>query len=421
MSIKFHEKNQAIYFGLQTASGDANKVATGSLGPTTAIACTEIASDTTRDTGSYQYLGDSLSRDEYTYEKDKYIDLGITTFQQVLSDMSVAIDPSTASIWKLFQCCGGNVVVDATTKEVYVDNASESPDYGTADVRFASPDDDTNDKLYKFWDLRGTVDVNASLGEVPTLKFSMKGNADDPVAVAKQAANFGYQTTRVASSVLYSTVKVAQLIDITTADAYATSLGTITSVAYARAQVVVTCQAAHSIPLGEIRRIRVSGLTPAELNGDFVAYALTTTKLMYYAKGISTNGTATGTATIAKASILPETFCFSTLSAPNFFGYDYQRYLTGCDQGFAKGGTPTDVSVTMLESQVGESGVFNPDANVTKFYGAVLKFGQGVAGKDVAYMWDKLQLANVKQGKVATYMGRDVTFRNTGSSMIFYQ
>jgi hypothetical protein len=420
MAIKFHEKNQAVYFGLQTASGSANKVATASLGPTTAIACTEISADTTRDTGSFQYLGDSLSRDEYTYEKDKYIDMSVTTFNQVLSDMGTAINPDAASIWKLFQVCGGNVIVDAATKEVWVDNAIESADYGTADVRFASPDDATNDKLTKFWDLRGTVDVNASLGEVPTLKFSLKGNADDPAAVAKQTASFGTQTTRFAPSVLASTVKTAQLINMSVTPVYST-LGTITSVTYVGAKAVVTAAAAHSVPVGNIVRIRVSGLTPSILNGDFVAYATTTTKLQYYAKGSTGTGTATGTATVSKGDTAAETFCFSTLSAPNFFGYDYQRYLTGCDQGFAKGATPTDVSVTMLEPQVGEVGVFNPDANTTQFFAGIIKFGGSVAGSTVAYMWDKLQLANVKQGKVATYLGRDVTFRNTGSSFIFYQ
>lgn len=417
MAIKFHERNQAVYFGLQTNSGSANKVATASLGSTTAIACTEIAADTTRDTGSFQYLGDSLSRDEYTYEKDKYIDMSVTTFNQIIDTAAAAINPDTASLWKLFQVCGGNVVVDGVTKEVWVDNAIESADYGTADVRFASPDDPTNDKLTKFWDLRGTVDVNASLGEVPTLKFSLKGNADDPEASPKQTANFGNQTTRVAPSVLASTVKSAQLINISVLANY-TTLGTITTVTYVGAKAVVTAASAHGITVGNIARIQVSGLTPAALNGEFVAYALTTTKLQYYAKGVTGSGTATGTATVGKGDTVPETFCFSTLSAPNFFGYDYQRYLTGCDQGFAKGAVPTDVSVTMLEPQVGESGVFNPDANTTKFFAGIIKFG---TTNTVAYMWDKLQLANVKQGKVATYLGRDVTFRNTGSSFIFYQ
>lgn len=420
MTVKFHEKNQAIYFGLQSASGSANKVATASLGATTAIACTAITGDPTRDTGSYQYLGDSLSRDEYTYEKDKYVDLQIDTFQQVLSDMTTAIDPNTASLWKLFQICGGNVIVDATTKEVYVDNATDSPDYGTVDYRKSSPDDATNDKLYKFWDLRGTMDVTASVGEVPGLKFALKGNVDDPIASPKQAANFGQQTTRVASSVLYSTIKVAQLAEISPTDTFATTVAAVTSVAYNNAQATVTFSAAHSIPVGEIRRIRVSGLTPSTLNGDFTFYATTTTKGIYYVKGQIGTGTATGTATIKKSDLTPATFCFSTLNAPNFFGFDYQRYLTGCDTGFSKGGAPTDVSVSMLEDQVGGTS-FLPDTNTGKFFTAVLKFGGSTAGSTVAYMWDKLQLANVKQGKIATYLGRDVTFRNTGNSYIFYQ
>jgi len=396
--------------------------ATNSLTSTEAIACTEISSDVTRDTGSFQYLGDALSRDEFTYTKDIYIDLGITTFQQVLSDMGSAIDPNTSSIWKLFQVCGGNVVVDATSKEVYVDNATDSADYGTADVRFASPDDPTNDKLYKFWDLRGSVDVNASLGEVPTLKFSLKGNADDPVAKAKQAANFGFQTTRVSPSVLYSTVKVAQLLDLSATESYtATGLtgNTSLTLAYAGAQVTATLTA-HDLPVGSIRRIRIASASVATFNGDWVAYAISATKVIFYVKGNTGTGTATGATLTKGQNVAPETFCFSTLSAGNYFGFDYQRYLTGCDQGFAKGATPSDVAVTMLEDQVGGSS-FNPDANVSKFYAAVLKFGGSTAGSTVAYMWDKLQLATVKQGKVATYMGRDVTFRNTGSSFIFYQ
>jgi hypothetical protein len=427
MAVKFHEKNQAIYFGLQTDSGTANKVATGSLGSTTAIACTAIMGDPTRDTGSYQYLGDSLSRDEYTYEKDKYIDLQIDTFQQVLSDMTTAINPNTASLWKLYQVCGGNVIVDATTKEVFVDNATDSPDYGTADFRKSSPDDATNDKLYKFWDLRGTVDVTATVGEVPSLKFSLKGNSDDPVPVAKQVANFGSQTTRVASSVLYSTIKTAQLVEISPSDTFTATTGTVTSVAYVNAQATITFSAAHSIPLGEIRRIRVSGLTPAALNGDFTFYATTTTKGIYYAKGNNTSGTATGTAVVKTSDVTPSSFCFSTLNAANFFGYDFQRYMTGCDTGFAKGGTPTDVSVSMLEDQANAAGVFSPDTKAGSFFSAVLQFGKKdsngalVAGTGVTYMWDKLQLANTKQGKIATYLGRDVTFRNTGSSFIFYQ
>lgn len=435
MAVKFHEKNQAIYFGLQTNSGTANKVATASLGSTTAIACTAITGDPTRDTGSYQYLGDSLSRDEYTYEKDKYIDLQIDTFQQVLSDMTTAIDPNTASLWKLYQVCGGNVIVDSTTKQVFVDNATDSPDYGTADFRKSSPDDPTNDKLYKFWDLRGTVDVTATVGEVPSLKFSLKGNADDPIAVAKQTANFGTQTTRVAPSVLYSTIATAQLVEISPSDTFSANLGgTISSVTAGSAQINVNFSVAPTgVTTGEIRRVRITNLVPAALNGDYTLYFVSPTKAIYYVKG-NTAAYQSGTATIKVSDVAPASFCFSTLNAANFFGYDFQRYMTGCDTGFAKGGTPTDVSVSMLEDQAATAGGvlpagtgFLPDTKAGSFFSAVLQFGKKdtngalIAGTGVTYMWDKLQLANVKQGKIATYMGRDVTFRNTGSSFIFYQ
>jgi len=419
MTVKFHEKNQAIFMGLQTASGTANKVATGSLTATTAIACTSVTGDPTRETGSYAYLGDSLSRDEYTFEKDKYIDLQIDTFQQVLSTVATAIDPNSESIWKLFQICGGAYTVNADNT-VFIDNASDSPDYGTVDFRKSSPDDPTNDKLYKFWDLRGTVDVTSSIGEVPSLKFALKGNADEPTAVAKQAANFGTQTTRVASSVLPSTIKTALIAEISPSDTFATTVAAVTSVTYALAQAKVTFSTAHGIPVGEIRRIRVSGITPATLNGDFTFYSTGATTGYYYVKGQTGSGTATGTATIKKSDLTPATFCFSTLTAPNFFGFDFQRYTTGCDQGFAKGGVPTDVTVSMLEDRVGGTG-FLPDSNTGKFFSVVLKFGGATAGSTVAYMWDKLQLANVEQGKIASYLARDCSFRNTGNSYIFYE
>jgi hypothetical protein len=226
---------------------------------------------------------------------------------------------------------------------------------------------------------------------------------------------------------LYSTIKTAQLVEISPSDTFTATTGTVTSVAYVNAQATITFSAAHSIPLGEIRRIRVSGLTPAALNGDFTFYATTTTKGIYYVKGNNTSGTATGTAVVKTSDVTPSSFCFSTLNAANFFGYDFQRYMTGCDTGFAKGGTPTDVSVSMLEDQANAAGVFSPDTKAGSFFSAVLQFGKKdsngalVVGTGVTYMWDKLQLANTKQGKIATYLGRDVTFRNTGSSFIFYQ
>ena len=111
-----------------------------------------------------------------------------------------------------------------------------------------------------------------------------------------------------------------------------------------------------------------------------------------------------------------KTFCFSSLAATNFFGFDLTRYLTGCEEGFSKSAVPTDVSVVMLEDQVGGLS-FDPDANISKFFSVAVRFGTG-AGKYVTYKWNKLQIADVKEGKVGNLFGRDVKFRNTGKSYI---
>jgi hypothetical protein len=347
MAIKYHEKNQAIFFGLQSNSGEANKLATSSLGSTTAIAATGITSDATRETGALTFLGDSLSRDEFTYQKDKYIDLGVETYQEVLFDLGSAINPDTYAIWKIIQTCGGNVVVQSDNT-VYAGNHLDSPDYGTADVRYSTPDDANADKLFKFWDLRGTVDVDASIGEPPKLKFSLKGNADDPVQVPKQSADTGFQTTRVAPSVQSTTIRKAQIALLD--DTFTNAIGTVSSAANLinSGKVVVTFSANHNLNIGEIIAINVSGASVSSYNGSWIAMVEDNTKISYFVKGLTTANSGVSITSCKKGDTPTYNFCFSTLSAPNFYGFDLTRYQTGCDFGFTKGAVPTDVTAGML-------------------------------------------------------------------------
>jgi hypothetical protein len=75
------------------------------------------------------------------------------------------------------------------------------------------------------------------------------------------------------------------------------------------------------------------------------------------------------------------------------------------------------VTTSQLTGVDNYSTYFDPDANVSLFFAVSLKFGTS-AGRYVTYSWDKLQLANVKDGKVGSFLGRDVAFRNTGTSSI---
>lgn len=407
---KFHEKNVAILAKIESTENTYNAPAA-----TDAVAVTELSGSVTYETGSYMYLGDDLSRDEFTYQKDSYADVSLTTPQQVLGTLNPSLAVADAPLSEFFQACGGYVTVNAGTGVVTVDNSRTSASTLSIDFRKSSSDDLVNQKLFKFTGIRGNVDVTANLGEVPTLKFNMKGNAINPIASPIVSPDFGTQTSSVVASVRQSNIVTAQLARL---DGSFTSTGAITSITKTNNVATVTFGSAHSLgATGDIRAITVSGATDSLYNGVFLATITGATTVTYVMKGIP-SANASGTFAITKGPAA-ETFCFSTLSATNFFGFDFTRYLTGCEEGFAKGAVPTDVSVTMLEDQVGGTS-FDPDSNVTYFYGAQIKFGTA-AGKYVTYKWDKLQLANVKDGKVASYYGRDVTFRNTGRSYIILE
>lgn len=393
---------------------------THKLGSTSGVAfISEPTAEPTRETGAFQFYGDNLSRDEYTYEKDKYVSLTVETMQQVLGQVTTAIDPDTNSIWKMLQACGAFISVDATTKYVSAGNNVDSPDYLQVDYRKSSSDDPTHDKLAKYTNLRGTVDVEASVGEIPKLKFSLMGNATNPVKAPKLASDFGFQTTRVASPILPETIRVAQLAVL---DDTFTSAGTVLSVTYTNdGKVVVPFSAPHGLTIGNIIVVQIAGAAPTSLNGNFVALIDSPTTVSYFVKGLTDSGTATGSITCGKGTTAVSSLCFSTLSAPNFYGYDLSRYQTGCDTGFAKGAVPTDLTIGMLEDQIGGSS-FDPDSNVTKFYGVYLQFSDSAntEGKKVGYLWTKAQIANVTQGKVGAYLGRDAAFRNTGQSFMLW-
>lgn len=392
---------------------------TNKLGGASGIAfISEPTAEPTRETGAFQFYGDNLSRDEYTYEKDKYVDVTIETMQQILSDTAVTITPDTNSIWKMLQACGA--YVSAGTGTAIAGNNVDSPDYLQVDYRKSSSDDVTYDKLAKYTNLRGSVDVDASVGEIPKLKFAFKGNATNPVKAAKLASDFGYQTTRVASPVLPDTIRVAQLALL---DDTFTSAGTVSGIAFtSNGKATVTFSAPHSLTIGNIIAIQVASATgTTSLNGNFVALIDGASTVSYFVKGLTGTGSATGTPTCGKGTTAVATLCFSTLSAPNFYGFDLTRYQTGCDTGFAKGAVPTDLTVGMLEDQIGGTS-FDPDSNVTKFYGVYLQFSDSAntTGRKVGYLWNKAQIANVKQGKVGAYLGRDITFRNTGQSFMLW-
>lgn len=107
--------------------------------------------------------------------------------------------------------------------------------------------------------------------------------------------------------------------------------------------------------------------------------------------------------------------CYNKLSAPNVFGFAYDRFLTGCEEGFSKGAVATDVTITILEDDA--DATYNPHEHKGKIHAFYRKFGND-AGKQNLLTMDKLQLVEITPTTVGKWVGQELKFRNRGTTSI---
>lgn len=419
---KFNEKNIALFSKVETTSGTyAQPSAT-----TDATPITSLDGGFTFDTAAFQFLGDALSRDEFTYQKDIYGELNAEIMQPVLGAVATGtvLSATSANVTAadLMIACGGNftAVGATTTAGISYDNYTATSSSVSIDYR-KSTTDAANQNLYPFFGVNGMVDLSASIGEIPKLKFSLKGNVGTATSATAVIPSYGDQTTNIAPVVKQATINgMARIVEIPDTSTFVagpavTTLAASTTEPNSWVATTATGNVATLGAIGSLRPMRLAGITGVTaLNGVVViAEVVSETSFKFY---YPATGTPAGTITSTKGTVFGETLSFATLTAANFFGFDFARYLTGAEEGFAKTATPTDVAITVLEAPVNDSTYFAPDqTEVSKFYAVKIQIGT-VAGKKVIYQWDKLQMSNIKEGKVSTYFGRDITFRNTGKS-----
>ena len=418
---KFNEKNIALFSKVETTAGTYIQPSA----TTDATPITSLDGGFTFDTAAFQFLGDALSRDEFTYQKDIYGELNAEIMQPTLGTVPAATvyTATTANVTAadLMIACGGNftAVGAVVTAGISYDNYTATSASVSIDYR-KSTTDAANQNLYPFFGVNGTVDLSASVGEIPKLKFSLKGNVGTATSATAVLPNYGDQTTNIAPVIKQASISSAKIVEIPDSSSFVagpavTTLAASTTEPNSWIATTGTGNVAALGAVGNLRPMRLAGITGATaLNGvTIIAEVVSETSFKFY---YPATGTPAGTITSTKGSVVGETLAFATLTASNFFGFDFARYLTGAEEGFAKTATPTDVSVTVLEAPVGDATYFVPDqTEVSKYYAVKIQFGT-VAGKKVVYQWDKLQMSNIKEGKVATYFGRDITFRNTGKS-----
>lgn len=418
--IKFHERNVALYSKTETTNG--TYVATAASDATPVVT---LSGGFTFDTNAFVFLGDSLSRDEYTYQKDIYGEVSAEIMQPTLGSVPTGtlytVDSVGVGAGDLLQACGGNFtsVGASTTAAISYDNYVATTKSISIDYKKTSGDA-ASQQIYPLFGCMGSVDVSANIGEIPKLKFTMKGNAGTASNTSTVVTpDYGSQMTNIAVPVKMASIVSAKIVEITDTTGFVSG-PTVTGIAASTTEPNTWVATSTGIlaalgAVGSIRPVKFSGITGATALNNIVLIAeiVSDTSFKFY---YPTTGTPAGTIVCTKGTATGETLSFATLNAVNFFGFDFTRYLTGSEEGFAKAATPTDLSITVLEAPIGDATYFVPDqGEVSRFYAIKLKFGSG-AGKYITYQWDKVQMSNIKEGKVGNYFGRDVTFRNTGKT-----
>jgi hypothetical protein len=342
---KFNQKNKSVLAKLESVEDTYNAPAA-----TDATPAISLSGSVTNEIGTYTYIG--KGRGEQNYLKDKYADFKMETPQQILGALngSLAVNDVPLSEW--YQASRGYVTVlsgalgSFAAGSVFIDNSQLSNSTLSVDYRIASDQAAGVEKLRKFTACRGTLDLNATNGDLPKLTFNMKGNCSDPVQVVEIVPDIGSQIDNVAVPIRDTSIVDASIV--ARGGTYTAFGGTISTITKAANIATATASAPHSLGAnGSIRFANLAGATDSLYNGIHLITIISTTKFIYTMLDTpAADASGTFTMTVGAAA---KNFCFDTLTATNFFGIDIKRYTTGCEVGFDSTEIPSDVSATILE------------------------------------------------------------------------
>ena len=402
MTVKYNSKNRSVFGKIQSVEGTAVTPIT-----TDAIPVTDLTNTTNQETESFQYLGDSLSRDEETTLKDTSGEVNFTSFMPVLGVLDTGLAVADAPYSQWLQACGAEVTVSSDTGIVTATNKNVSTSLLTIDVMKDSPDaTDSKQKRYRYPDCRGMVDLVVEASSKTTLGFKYLGNEVDPTMETAVVADYANQKFNVASVVRLVNMQLARVSQLAENETAAT-MSDITGDGTDAIATIPT----HTLLVDE--GIEISGTTNFDGTYPITSVTGTTVTFAHPYTGTESSGD------LIKRLETFETMCINSVNATNYFGYAYNRYLMTCQEGFSKEAEPTDVAITVLEDEIHATADFNPDANIENFFEVELKYGVG-DGKYTTLIWNKLQLATTANAQIGSFEARDIGFRNTGNATIIF-
>jgi hypothetical protein len=107
--------------------------------------------------------------------------------------------------------------------------------------------------------------------------------------------------------------------------------------------------------------------------------------------------------------------CFQKLTAQNIFGFDYERVLLGCGDGFSRSAVSNDFQITIVEDAAGTA--FDPFGKLGTDFSFTLGYGS-VAGSKVLIHFNQAQLIDVQSTEVKSWAGLTLSFKNRSKASI---
>ncbi len=116
-------------------------------------------------------------------------------------------------------------------------------------------------------------------------------------------------------------------------------------------------------------------------------------------------------------------FAFNKFTGPNMSGWAYNRYLLSDVDGWSKGASPTDLTLTIVEDSA--AATLEPYSKVESNFMFTVKYADSkttpTTGKQIAITYHKTELTKVAKSTVADFSGLDLGLRNVGvTSIKFY-
>ena len=344
-----------------------------------------------------------------------------------------------------FQAAGFSVVLAPGSSKVT--NSISSNAKMTIEVRLSSPDLPLRQqKVYTLTDVRGTIDLDATIGSYGKMPFKFMGNLPPaPSQRVEIVPVYGSKKIDLAETISDLSITLSALgsyvakiqVDFSPTSLAAGETVSIGGLTYTSTAVTTRAQLValfSDIAIGTAAAdlpIPATGTWTGSLL-NYYTEGFSSTAVIFYSPGqagnIATLNVDGGTGPVPSVTVISNNaeppvpsvnnICFKQLQAPNVSGFNFTRFMRSCGRGWDKEAQPSDVTLSILEDAANADYV--PEKNLAKHHSFNLFYGNDINNRRVAITFHDVILQKITNTTQDNSRGQDLIFRNTGYTDITF-